>query len=119
MRKLFSPSCEARFLDKGEALDALRKIAGRLEEKRNVKGVYLFGSLAEGAYTPKSDADILVVLKADERIPRDRIPEYLSYFLDAPIPVDVFPFTEEEINRNPFLSRALRKGIDLLKDAKA
>ncbi len=115
MRKLFFPSCEARFLNKEKIVDALKKIAGRMAEKPNVRGVYLFGSLVEGVYTPKSDADILVVLKADERNPRDRIPEYLRYFLDAPIPVDVFPFTEKEIAKNPFLSGAIRKGINLLK----
>lgn len=118
MRRLFSPSCEARFLDKSKLVEDLKEIARRLAKKPVVEGVYLFGSLVEESYTPRSDADILVVLQADERNPRDRIPEYLNYFLDAPIPVDIFPFTIEEIKDNPFLSRALRKSINLLKDDK-
>lgn len=114
MRRLFSPSCEARFLDREEIVKSLKKITERLRKNRNVKGVYLFGSLAEGTYTPKSDADILVVLGRDRRPPRDRIPEFLEVFLEAPIPVDVFPFTREEIDESGFLRNALERGINLL-----
>lgn len=79
----------------------------------------LFGSLATGRATSRSDADLLIVLRAHPDPARERIPEYLAAFLDAPVPVDVFPFTADEIamrraRGNRFLETAEREGVDLL-----
>ena len=82
----------------------------------NVRKIALFGSLAAETHTPRSDADILILLREDSRRFMDRIPEFLRAFRDARIPVDVFPYTEAEFARllaeeNPF---ALRVQADLI-----
>ena len=61
----------------------------------------------------KSDADVLLILResSHERF-FDRIPEYQ---MEAPIPVDVFPYTLNEIEEmkrkgNTLIKRALKEG---------
>lgn len=113
------PTARVSFLDGPAALEALRRLAqGVLARHPEVDAVVLFGSLARGDYAPGSDADLLVVLKADERRFIDRIPDYLRQFLDAPVPPEVFPYTREEMDRmrasgNRFVERALREGVVL------
>ena len=82
--------------------------------------VILFGSIATGQATIRSDADLMIVLREHPSAPRDRIPEYLDAFLAAPVPGDVFPFTTEELKirrgrRDPFLETIDRRGIELLR----
>ncbi|MEW5706428.1 MAG: hypothetical protein AB1743_06480 [Actinomycetota bacterium] len=60
-----------------------------------------------------SDADLLIVLKDSKVRFIDRIPHFLFLFLDAPIPVDVFPYTEEEIKRVPLAKKAITEGTVL------
>ena len=78
-----------------------------------VKRVLLFGSYARGDFGLRSDADILLVLSSSpyERY-FDRIPEFLDFFLDMSVPVDIFPYTEAEVERmhergNPLIRSAL------------
>lgn len=75
--------------------------------------VVLFGSLAKGTCTPRSDADLLVVLRHSEERCVDRIPRYLRLFVDAAVPVEVFPYTEAELQGVPLAKHALREGIEL------
>ena len=95
---------------------AVRKNIRRFPE---VKRVLLFGSSAREDWGLQSDADILVILKASEhRRFFDRIPRYLDLFLKVPLPVDIFPYTEDELKRmkkqrNPLILRALKEGIVL------
>mgnify|MGYP003860550799 CR=1 FL=1 len=58
-----------------------------------------------------SDADLLIVLKDSKVRFIDRTPHFL--FLDAPIPVDVFPYTKEEIKRVPLAKKAISEGTVL------
>jgi len=80
----------------------------------------LFGSLVSGIATPRSDADLLVVLTASEHAePRDRVPEVLRALIPLPCPVDLFVLTAEEFVRHargdhPLLREVLRHGRDLL-----
>ncbi len=83
----------------------------------NAQGVALFGSLARGDYTLRSDADLLVCLHSSEaeRV-SDRIPPLLAVFLDAPVPVDILQLTANEIclrmeNPTPFWARIRREAI--------
>lgn len=115
-----SSSSAARFLDKQEVLARLIALARQaLASDPNIREVRLFGSLAKDAYTPRSDADLLIVLESDTRRRRmDRIPEYLKYFQTAPVPVDIFPYTRAEIEAaeaegDLFVERILREGIVL------
>ncbi len=82
--------------------------------------VGLFGSLVRGDYSPRSDADLLVILKTDPRRFVDRIPEFLEPFSGLGIAVDVFPYTVEEIEgmkENGFVKTALAERIVLVRRA--
>lgn len=91
-------SVKVRFLDASKIIKELEKVSKEIHKQNsNISGIYLFGSLAMGTYVPGSDADILIILKDDKRRFIDRMPEFLRYFLYAPIATDIFPYTEKEI----------------------
>ena len=96
------------------ALAALARQA--LARHPELQSVVLFGSLAKGDYGLYSDGDLLLVLaRSDKTRYFDRIPDYLDDFLPAPIPVEVFPYTEEEVRRmaeaeGTLVHRALTEG---------
>ena len=99
------------WLKRDELIDELHRVAKEVGEKdENTVKIVLFGSLAEGRAVPGSDADILILLKRDERRFIDRIPEYIEKFSEIDFPIEVFPYTIEEIN--PLVKEAL-KGIVL------
>ena len=107
------------FLDGEKAIAKLRELAAKVvQENPAVQRVLLFGSLARGDYSPRSDADLIVVLADDSRRMMDRIPEFLEAFSTAPVPVDVLPYTEAELDKmleddNFFVKRALREALVL------
>lgn len=113
----FSTSAGVACLDGPAAIERLRGLArSLLDSHPDVQAVYLFGSLAQNRYAPGSDADLLIVLTHDERRFIDRVPEFLRAFLQAPLPVDVFPFTVQELTEkqrqgNFFVQQALQKGV--------
>jgi len=117
-------SVKIRSLKRDFVTKQLKKIAGDIIRKHEaVREVSLFGSLANGNYTGSSDADILIILGEDSRRFIDRIPTFLSAFLHAQIPVDIFPYTEGEIKKlgkkeNSFIKRILREKIILQKRKK-
>ena len=87
-------------LDRERVLKELREAAARLVKGRpDVEAVVLFGSLADGTATGTSDADVLLVLKRSSERFLDRIPEFLEAFRGLSVPVDVFPYTVEELER--------------------
>jgi predicted nucleotidyltransferase len=112
-------SVKVRFLDPGRPIEALKRISHEiLKRDPNILGIYLFGSLVKGTYAPGSDADILILLKDDQRRFIDRIPEFLRHYLNAPIATDVFPYTKQEIqqmiaDQNPFIMTLWKEKIIL------
>lgn len=104
----------ARFLDRNRTVDRLRELAQTVRSHDStIDCIVLFGSLAKGNCTPHSDADILIILsRSDERFV-DRIGDFLLRFLNAPVGIDVFPYTREEAERTPFAQRALAEGLVL------
>ena len=89
---------KVRFLKRSEILPRLVALAQRLLASRaDVLEVSLFGSLARGNYAPGSDADIYILLKENPRRFIDRIPEFLKHFSGAGLPIEVFPYTLEEV----------------------
>lgn len=75
----------------------LRRAVGSLVAKRGgVREVWLFGSLARGTATPRSDADVLFVVDEDARRPMDRIPEFLLLLEGIGRPTDVLVLTAAE-----------------------
>jgi len=115
MPRRFWNTRSVRLLDKRAILDSLKRLARRAQARNpQVRQIVLFGSLAQDAYTARSDADLLIVLRKDTRSLVERIPEWLMAFADAPVPVDVFPYTEEEVTRHPWARRALAQGVVLV-----
>jgi predicted nucleotidyltransferase len=117
MPDISSMPVSVTYLDGGAAIQRLDELARALIDSRSdVQTVYLFGSLAQGRHVPGSDADLLIVLTEDHRRFVDRVPEFLRAFLDAPLAVDVFPYTVQELadkqqEGNLFVRQALEEGI--------
>lgn len=86
----------------------------------SIRRMVLFGSLVAGTPTPRSDADILVIVdRSDQRAVRDRLPAVLHAMAPLPCPIDVFVLTADELDRagrdhDPLVREALTHGIDLL-----
>jgi predicted nucleotidyltransferase len=91
---------KVRFLNREEIVSRLVVLAKRLLAARaDVIEVSLFGSLVRGNYAPGSDADILILLREDSRRFIDRIPEFLSHFSNVGVPIEVFPYTQDELEK--------------------
>jgi predicted nucleotidyltransferase len=121
MPRKSSSSAGAVYLDRERRIEELRAAARRAAARLpGVQRVILFGSLMAGIPTPRSDADLLViVVESEHREPRDRVPEVLRALLPLPCPVDLFVLTAQELLRytkegNPLLREALEHGRDLL-----
>ena len=121
MPRTSSSSAGATYLNREERIAALRAAARRAVDRMpDVRRVVLFGSLARGIPTPRSDADLLVaVLSSPHPDPRDRVPEVLTAMRPLPCPLDLFVLTTAEIEArrcegDPLLREALAGGIDLL-----
>jgi predicted nucleotidyltransferase len=113
-----SNSAKVFWLDQEGLLGEIRRVARGLgDSDRNILKIVLFGSLAEKRAVPGSDADILVVLRADAKPFMDRVADWLDRFaLD--FPVEVFPYTVEELE-NPIAWQAMRTGIVLFERSDA
>ena len=101
-----------------EAVDlAIQEYAADLRNKDDVLAAYLCGSWAKGNYTAASDLDLLIVIKEDPRPPRERIPSYLP--IRFPVSLDLFIYTEAELQVNSFARSLLHDGICLFSKARA
>ena len=115
-----STSAGATYLDKARRIDEVRQAAGRALSLQSVRRMILFGSLVAGTPTPRSDADILVVVDTSVHArSRDRVPDLLRAMSPLPCPVDLFILTKDEFERAreegaPLVREALASGIDLL-----
>jgi len=73
----------------------------------------LFGSLARGGATASSDADLLLVVAYSEHSrPRDRIPGALQALRPLPCPLDLFVYTEQEVQQLREEGSALLRTIE-------
>jgi predicted nucleotidyltransferase len=105
------------YLDGEAAVARLRELAQALVATRpDVQAVYLFGSLAQDRHVPGSDADLIIVLAQDDRRMVDRMPEFHRAFLDAPLPVEIFPYTAQELEEkkvqgNLFVEQAMKESV--------
>jgi predicted nucleotidyltransferase len=96
MRDGSSDSVKVFFADKAKVMRELHEWAADLRATHpEVEKVGLFGSYATDTYGPRSDADLLIILRASDKPFRDRIPDFLPGGLS--VPCDVFPYTTAEI----------------------
>ena len=126
MRPRSLSSAGAVYLDRPGRIEKLRQAAARAQGRLGwIHRAILFGSLATGSATPRSDADLLIVVDQSPHIhPRDRVPEILRALSPLPFPVDLFVLAREELARgvaegSPLLRVAPAAGIDLLENAGA
>lgn len=102
------------WLDSEEAIRRLSDAGDRLlDEDPMVGGVYLFGSLARGRAVPGSDADVLVLLDGSERRFVDRPLDFLPFFEDVGLSVDLFCYTKDEMRNNSFAIKAFEEARTL------
>lgn len=101
MQRRSCGSVRVAFLDRTRAIAELTQSAeDLLSRDSRVAAVGLFGSLARGLAIPSSDADVLIVLKTHPLLRWfDRIPEYANAFQGTALPVELFPYTLEELNQ--------------------
>jgi predicted nucleotidyltransferase len=113
VRKESYGSVTIYWLDRAEARRQVQAAAERLVQARpEVVAVYLFGSLATGKAVPRSDADLLLVLRESPlRHSFRRALEYSPYFDEVEMPVDLFCYTLEELPHLPFARRALSEAV--------
>ena len=105
-------SVKVFWLKQDKLIEEIRKVAMKIGKKyEKVEKIILFGSLAEKRAVPGSDADVLIILKEDEKKFTDRIEEWLGKFL-INFPVEVFPYTKREMN-NPVVREAMKTGMVL------
>ena len=121
MRRRSQSSAGAIYLDKARRIEELRQAAERAHSRwPSIQRMILFGSLVAGTPTPRSDADILIVVETSEHArAADRVPELLRALSPLPCPVDLFVVTTEELgqarhDRDPLTREALENGVDLL-----
>ncbi len=101
-------------MDKENLIEQLTRIAKRIKlAERNVEKVILFGPLVEQPFNPLLDVQVLILLREDKDPIIDRVSRFLYYFLEAPVPVQIFPYTKKEALLVPSARRALAKGIVL------
>ncbi len=124
MRNESSKPAGATYLNRAERVGGLREAAHRCSQQiPSIKKVILFGSLADGIPTPRSDADIMIEVASSKHAePRDRIPEMLRALSPLPCPPDLFVLTSREVEMHtregsPLLREILAHGIDLLDDS--
>ena len=99
MPRRSSSGPKSRFVDRAAVIATLRAMARDAHSRMpNVEYILLFGSHARGDATARSDVDLLVVLKSSEH-PRkiDRIPGLLEALQPCSLPLDVIPWTVDEI----------------------
>lgn len=101
------------WLDRQGAVEAARQAAQALVAAcPEVHQVVLFGSLADGRAVPGSDADFLVITDADDPW-LERGQRYRPYLDGWGMPVDVFAYRPEELDKTPVAMRAIETGIVL------
>jgi predicted nucleotidyltransferase len=118
-------SSGAVYLDRASRILALREAAERAAARLpEVRRIVLFGSIAQGTATPRSDADLLVeVAWSAHGSPRDRVPSVLDALSPLPCPIDLFVFASAELaamrtDGSPLIRTIDERGIDLLQNAR-
>ncbi len=96
-------SVQVFWVDEDALARFLEELTTYYQQYPEVEAVVLFGSLAKGAFSVGSDIDLLLILRESPLAFPDRIPVYLPD--RAPVDVQVFPYTVDEIRRGQPLAR--------------
>lgn len=119
VRKESYGSVTIYWLDREVARQQIQAAAQQLIAARpEVVAVYLFGSLARNNATPRSDADILIVLReSNQPVWFKRAVDYFPYFDSVEMPTELFCYTLElprkAVARNALQYAVLMAGTDI------
>jgi predicted nucleotidyltransferase len=110
VRKESYGSVTIYWLDRAAAREQARRAAQQLVQARpEVVAVYLFGSLAKNKAGPRSDVDLLIVLReTDIPVWFKRPVVYSEFFDKVELPTELFCFTLEELPRKAVAKHALQ-----------
>jgi predicted nucleotidyltransferase len=112
MPKPFTNFAVTRFVNREAVLKTLKECARRVTEEIPGVEVRLFGSYAGGTPTPRSDADIAVVVPDGFPLPFTRVRDLAeTIFLQAPVPVEVFVVTRAALTEGRENGKSLAKTI--------
>jgi predicted nucleotidyltransferase len=113
MQKVFTNFASSRFVDQDAVIAGLKQCAARLKSQRKeIKGVYLFGSFASGKATPRSDADVVIEIMDNHADSRSRVAdETVGIFLDAAVPVEVFILTSSQLTEGERLGTGVAGAV--------
>jgi predicted nucleotidyltransferase len=107
-KKLYG-SVKIFWLNKEQVLKNLQKCVSQMVlERQEIEEVRLFGSLAENRAVPKSDVDLLIITK--KPVLKE---EYLPYFKDLGLPVDLFCYERKKLEDHSFARKVYEKSIPL------
>ena len=116
MPRRSSPSLVVKSNNQATVEAAVRRWARHIAQRPEVRRIIWFGSRVDGAPTPSSDVDVCVVISESRRPVRDRIGDYLPF--GFPVGIDLFPYTESELERleteHPSWYAAIASGVDLI-----
>ena len=76
----------------------IESVTQQIVEKYKPEKIILFGSAAQGKYSPDSDVDFLIIKKDTPLYGADRIRE-LSRLIERNIPIDFLIYRPEEFNK--------------------
>lgn len=105
-------SVKVFWLNKELLKDRIKKAAEKLAKENSiVERVVLFGSVSQDRPTAFSDVDILIVVRHSDKRFIDRADDFISYFENIGMNVDLFVYTNKEAESgSDFLDKAISKG---------
>lgn len=115
-----SDSVKIISLDISGIIGKLKRSADRaMKMDDDISEIFLFGSLATAEAVPGSDADIMIILKKSDKRILDRVVDFMDFFKNTGVGVDIFPYTIEELNKfkegwNPFIEEMFAHRIKLV-----
>jgi len=123
-RHLLYNKLKKMFKAEKEGFNKVAKKFARLLVKKGIKNIILFGSVARGEPTEKSDIDLLVIYKGNEALAKDNISKLSQEFLNK-YDVEIVPTylsVKEAKNRrrkfDRFIMNVLNEGKVLFGDVK-
>jgi uncharacterized protein len=100
-------------MDKGEAIEIVKKYIEILKSRYDIKSVLLFGSYAKGTNHDNSDIDIAIILKHVNDILDTQI-EFMKLRRQIDLRIEPHPFNFADFNRNnPVVNEILKYGINI------
>jgi predicted nucleotidyltransferase len=101
---------------RSKELDHIKETLMPIFKETNTKKVYLFGSLARGTQTSKSDIDLMIICQTNKRF-FDRFEDYEKiHKLLHDRSVDMLIYTKDELSKishRTFIKGILEEGIVL------